>query len=234
MNDLWVALRQMYFFKLSDTDKAGLKLPVTPFAPYVRINKDGKSYYKVNRDLTDEERKGSTMFSIKRTSEFIGLDLLDDTDPIVIPIGTYELTKTPVKEDTTERGILISISEDGKLAISKDNTFKNFETISIGTLESLLSKLTKDDIKNTFVFAKAKDSKKFRSKPSASPEYQNDIKVTLVKDDIRFTVMEYNGKYREQPSYQLVLDNETSETLKSHVAKLAQLFKKYGITNLTI
>tara|TARA_R110002051_G_scaffold183039_3_gene252624 strand:+ start:98385 stop:101987 length:3603 start_codon:yes stop_codon:yes gene_type:complete len=234
MNNLWVALRQMYFFKLSDTDKAGLKLPITPFAPYVRINKDGKSYYKVNRDLTDEERKGSTMFSIKRTSEFIGLDLLDDTDPIVIPIGTYELTKTLVKEDTTERGVLISISEDGKLDISKDNTFKNFETISIGTLESLLSKLTTDEIENTFVFAKAKDSKKFRSKPSASPEYQNDIKVTLIKDDIRFTVMEYNGKYREQPSYQLVLDNETSETLKSHVAKLAQLFKKYGITNLTI
>jgi hypothetical protein len=234
MSDLWVELRQTYFFKLTKAEKENLKLPITPFAPYVKINKDGKSYYKVNSKLTDAERKASSMFSVKKTSNFVGLDLLEDSDPIVIPIGSYKLTKTPVKEDNGKRGVLISIAEDGTYAISKDNTYKNFEKITLETLESLLAKLTTDEIKNTFIFTQSKDAKKFRSKPASSIEYQDDIEVTLVKDDIRFSVMEYNGQYREHPSYQLVLDNRPSDNLKSHVFKLAKLFKKYGISNLTI
>ncbi|EDP71268.1 hypothetical protein FBALC1_02252 [Flavobacteriales bacterium ALC-1] len=235
MSDLWVELRQMYFYTLTKKEKENLKLPITPFAPYVKINKDGKSYYKVNNKLTDEERKVSAMFSTKKTSNFKGLDLIDDSDPIVIPIGTYVLEKDPIKVNkTTKRTVLISISEDGIYSISKDDSLKNFESVSLQTIETLIAKLSEEEIENTFIFSKAKDSKKFRSKPSKSSEYQDDIEVILVKDDIRFTTMEIKGKYREYPSYQLVLDNDTSKNLKSHVSKLAELFKKYGITNLTL
>ncbi|MFP4844947.1 M56 family metallopeptidase [Winogradskyella sp. PE311] len=234
MSDLWVELRQTYFFKLTKAEKENLKLPITPFAPYVKINKDGKSYYKVNSQLTDEERKASSMLSLKKPINFIGLDLLEDSDPIVIPIGTYKLEKEPAKPNETKRKVLISISEDGVYSVSQDSSLKNFKSISLKALEALVVKLSQDEINNTFVFCQNKDFKKFRSKPSNSTEYQNDIEVILVKDDIRFNIIEYNGKYKEHPSYQLVLDNGASENLKSHVTRLTKLFKKHGISNLTI
>ncbi|WP_299521127.1 M56 family metallopeptidase [Winogradskyella sp.] len=234
MSDLWVELRQMYFFSLSKDEKKNLKLPITPFAPYVKILKDGKSYYKVNKHLTEEELKVSSIFNKRETDFFPGLDLLDKNDPIVIPIGTYKLEKESVKNEDGRRKVFISISEDGTYKISKDGSLKNFNLVSLNTLESLVAKLSELEKTNTFVFSDTKDFKKFRSKPSKSPEYQDDIEVILIKDDIRFNTMEINGKFREHPIYQLVLNNDTSEILRSHVAKLGELFKKYGISNLTL
>ncbi|QXP77522.1 MULTISPECIES: M56 family metallopeptidase [Winogradskyella] len=233
MNNLWLELRKHYIYKLSEKDQKSVELPITPFAPYVKINKDGKSYYKVYNQLTPEEEK-TEMFTLKSSPKMIKtLELLDKNDPIIIPIETYTSEK-PIKETATKRLVYITISEDGTYSISKDNTFKNFEAVSLKTLESVIANLSPIEIKNTFVFSKNKDSKKFRSKPAKSPEYQDDIEVYLVKNDIRYTTIEYNGKYREHPSFQLALDNRPSEKLKSHVSKLAKLFKKYGITNLTL
>ena len=234
MSDLWVELRQMYIYDLSKTEKADLKLPITPFAPYVKIHMDGKIYYKVNSQLTDEEQKSSTIIPIKKTSNYVGLDLLDESDPIVIPIGTYELSKEPIEKEKGKRIVFISIRDNGEYAINLDETYKNFKTVSLTELEAMVSKLNKNEIKNTFVFAQNKDSKKFRSKPSASPEYQDDIEIWIIKNDIKNTVMEVRGEYKELPSYRLALDNRPSDKLKSQVTALAKIFRKYGIKNLTI
>ena len=42
------------------------------------------------------------------------------------------------------------------------------------------------------------------------------------------------GDYVEHPVTQLVLDNTKTTQLKSSVERLAVLFKKHGITNMTI
>lgn len=234
MSNLWVELRQMYFFSLSKKEKNNLKLPITPFAPYVKINKDGKSYYKVFSHLTPAEKK-TMMISPKPSADMNNtLNLLNEDDPVVIPIGSYTLDKNSVKKENHKQSIILSVNQDGTYAISRDNTFKNFEILSLKDIEAMLSKLSKDQISNTFVFSQASDLKKFRSKPSNSPEYKDDLEITLIKEDIRFTITEVKGKFKELQSYQLALDNKTSENIKSNVLKLASLFKKYGITNLTI
>ncbi|WP_198658900.1 M56 family metallopeptidase [Winogradskyella tangerina] len=232
MSELWVELRQMYFYSMSEKEKKDLKLPLTPFAPYVKILKDGKSYYKVNKYLTKEEQKVSLIIN-DETNDYPGLDLLGKDDPIVIPIGTYKL-EAPEKNDTQRRKVFISISEDGTYKISKDNTLKNFEPLTIQSLEGLIANLSLKDKANTFVFAKKRDFNKFRSKPANSSEYQDDIEVILIKDEIKFIVSEVKGKFKEQTVYQLALENDASETIKSHVEKIGELFRKYKITNITI
>lgn len=233
MNDLWMELRQMHIYKLGKTEKKELNLPITPIAPYVKINLDGKSYYKVRSKLTEKELKSTISLPVSPTiSE--SETLLDNNDPIIIPIENYTLKeKTVATSNSSKREVFITISEDGTYAINKDNALKEFEILSLKTLENLMSKLSKEEIENTFIFSSTKDYKKFRSKPSASPEYQDDILVKIIKNDIRFPVSKSGGKYVERISYQSVLDNKPSEALKTHTQKLSNVFKKYGIKNIT-
>ena len=231
MRALWIELRQLYIYKLSKAEQKGLQLPIAPVAPYVSIKLDGKTYYKLKNNLTKEEQK--TLISSSSLNTSTGLDLIDSDAPITVPIGTYKLEKS-IPEKSTVRQVFIRISEDGTYAISKDNTLKSFEILTLNSLETLLSQMSQKDIQNTFVFAASKDYKQFRSKPSKSPEYQDDIEVILIKDDIRFPVIEANGLYNELISYQSVLDNAPSEALKRHTQTLAELFKKYGITHLNL
>lgn len=234
MSDLWLELRQIHIYKLSKEEKEGLQMPITPFAPYMKINMDGKSYYKVRSELTSGELKTRMTLppspSTSRTN-----DLLDENDPIIIPVETYELYEDPKTENkSTKHNVFIKISEGGTYAMSQDETLKNFKTFSVAYLKSILSKMSTSGIDNTFIFTNYEDQKKFRSKPAKSPEYQDAIELHLIKDDVRFPVMKMKGKYIENISYQLVLAYETSNELKSHSQKLVEVFKKYGITNLTL
>ncbi|MDG1810960.1 MAG: M56 family metallopeptidase [Polaribacter sp.] len=236
MSSLWLDLRKMYFYSLSEKDKSELELPTSPYLPYIKVLYNGKSYYKLYNQLTKEEIRATMVFKasdVHRKS----LAILDENAPNTIPIGSYKLRKEKPETNSTnqKRSIIISISDDGKYAISKDQTFKNFELISIVSIEKLLSNLSKNEIENTFVFSKSRDLKKFRSKPAKSKEYQDDIEITLIKSDIRFSIMKsLKGDYVEHPVTQLVLDNTKTTQLKSSVERLAVLFKKHGITNMTI
>jgi hypothetical protein len=131
VSDLWLELRQIHIYKLSKEEKEGLQMPITPFAPYIKINMDGKSYYKVRSELTSGELKTRMTLppspSTSRTN-----DLLDENDPIIIPIETYELYEDPKTENkSTKRNVFIKISEDGTYAMSQDETLKNFKTFSV-------------------------------------------------------------------------------------------------------
>ena len=236
MSDLWLELRQIHIYKLTKSEKESLKMPVTPFAPYVKINLDGKSYYKLSNKLNDKESKSGMAFSFSKVNHVKrGLDLIDDNYPVIIPIENYKLE--PIKKEdyeTKKRQVYITVSKDGKYGINKDNTLKEFEPLNLNSLEQLISKLSEKDIENTFIFSSTKDYKKFRNKPSKSLEYQDDIEVNIIKDDVRFIIQKYKGKFHEFPSYQSALDNSPNQALKTHVKKLGDLFKKYGITNLTL
>ncbi|GGG96622.1 hypothetical protein GCM10011416_13080 [Polaribacter pacificus] len=138
-------------------------------------------------------------------------------------------------KDSNKRQLAISISPEGFFSINTDDTFKTFEPISLASIEELLSKLSTNEIKNTFVFAKSKDLNKFRSKPSNSKEYQDDIEINLFKSKIKIITLKENGNDLIQVPYiQYVLDNKDTKLVKPHVQKLAIIFKKYGITNMTI
>ncbi len=235
MNDLWQELRQMLIYYLPKEEKKGLDYPITPFAPYVRVNYDGKSYYKISNQLTSDEKKvafspSSPFISNKRS----GLDLLDEDDPIIIPIGSYTLEPSVIEKEGNKRYITITVSKDGEYAISKDRSYKNFKETSLTNIEDIISKLSPEEIKNTFVFSKSNDFKKFRSKPAKTPEYQDDIEIKLIKTDIRFPIHEFEGKYYETISTQLALDNSDAYKLKPHVQALVNIFKKHGITNITM
>ncbi|WP_411767280.1 M56 family metallopeptidase [Winogradskyella sp. A3E31] len=235
MSELWIELRQMHIYSLSKEEKQGLRLPTTPFAPYVKINLDGKSYYKLRNKLTPREQKTFIGLGKDGTLSNLGLDLIDENDPIVIPIENFELE--PVKKSdykTKKHQVFITVSEDGHYAISKDNTLKEFEKITLETLEGLVSNLSQKDRENTFIFTQVNDYKKFRSKPAKSAEYQDDIEVNIIKDNVSHPIHKYKGKYSETVSYQGALDNKPSSQLKGHVQKLADVFKKYNIKNITL
>ena len=237
MNDLWLELRQMLIYSLSKEDKKGLDYPKSPFLPYVRINYDGKSYYKINTHLTPEEEKATYTFGLKSPSDYSdydnGLDLLKEDDPIVIPIGTYTLEPNVIEKEGNKRHITITVSKNGEYTINKDRNYKNFQKTSLAEIENLVANLSKKEIQNTFIFSRYYDYKKFRSKPAKTPEYQDDIEIILIKNDIRFPINEYDGKYKESVSYQLALEND-HQSIKPSVLALVEIFKKYGVTNTTL
>ena len=128
--------------------------------------------------------------------------------------------------------LYIEISEDGNYAIGKTNSITELTSASLTTIDNLISKLSKEDIINTFVFSSSNDLKKFRGKPSNHPEYQNDIEIILIKDKY-IEINRIGDKDNNRLAYQSVLDNDPSKSLKSHVNKLGEIFKKYGVTNIT-
>ncbi len=232
MNDLWMELRQMLIYSLSKTDKKDLKFPISPLLPYVKILYDGTSYYKVSNKLTPEEIKSTFAFPYN-PSEHNALDLLDDSDPITIPIGTYTLTEGELKKDNKRR-ITITVSEHGEYAISEDELYQRFTPISLSAIERMISAFSKKEIQNTFVFSKSKDLNTFRSKSAKTSGYQDSIEIKIIKTDVRYPVSEFKGKYYQRTSFQFALDNDNTTLLKPHVQQLAKIFRAQGITNITL
>lgn len=55
MHELFSELGGLYF-SLSKQNKRKVKRPVFPHFPYVRLNKNGKNYYKLKKELTEEDK----------------------------------------------------------------------------------------------------------------------------------------------------------------------------------
>lgn len=55
LDNLFSKLGSMYF-KLSKTDKRKVKRPVHPFKPYLKLKKNNKVFYKLRKDLTEEDK----------------------------------------------------------------------------------------------------------------------------------------------------------------------------------
>ena len=62
MSSLWLDLRKMYFYSLSEKDKSELELPTSPYLPYIKVLYNGKSYYKLYNQLTKEEIRATMVF----------------------------------------------------------------------------------------------------------------------------------------------------------------------------
>lgn len=139
---------------------------------------------------------------------------------------------------TIQKKKYISISSDGTYAIAKDKKLKVFENITLKQIQQMLSKLSDNDLKNTFVFASDKDLKRYRSKPSSTEEYRDDIEIYLIKsidEENELTKRLHKSVKKVNPdvfSYELALENETS--LKTPVAKLAKVLKQFRGINTTL
>ena len=229
------------YFRMPRADKNKVPFPNNPHGEYAKIRrKDGSHYYKKRSELNSEDKKllnrrlppppalkkNATKKEIERYNKAYKF-WKEKTKRLPPPPP-----KQKIKEDRklSKRQILIKVSKDGEFLINKDNTYKNFERISITSIERILANLSTNEIKNTFVFSKSKDLNKFRSKPAKSIEYQDDIEIHLIKTKIKYIPR----KGKKHPMVQFALDNKNADLLEKHVQKIGKVFKKYGIKNMTI
>ena len=209
-------------------------------------NLEEKSFILALQNLTEEEKKKNR----KNVTYYLNGKVIQQKDINKIKPNTIKSTSVNREKDgsksvriitknfisnNTRNKITISINENGAYAINLDETYKNFRAISLQKIKSIIAGLSQDEIKNTFIFTKTSDSKKFRSKPSNSPEYQNDIEINIIKSKIKFmTIKNKDGISKEFPMIQYVLDNKDKNVYKEATLKLAKLFRQYNIQNITI
>lgn len=156
--------------------------------------------------------------------------------PVPVQSESIQIFK---KKDSSKnkprRRIYISISESGDYGIVKnDYDSTRFEPTTLYAIEKLLSQLTSKELKNTFIFSSYEDLKKYRGKPSSTPEYQDDVEIWLVKAELK------NGKLAKDISFeksknmfQLIYHNGIGN-LQPHLDKLIKVFKAYETINMTL
>ena len=223
------------------------KKPKQPKITLENVNKlKEKSFLKALENLTEEEKKKNR----DKVTYYLNGKVIKQQDINKIKPNTIKSTHVNRERDgsksvrittksfvskNTKKKITISIDENGFYAINLDDTYKNFQAISLSKIKSIIAGLSQDEIKNTFVFTKTSDSKKFRSKPSNSLEYQDDIEINIIKSKIKFmTLKDKNGINKEFPIIQYVLDNKDINVYKEATLKLSELFRQYNIQNITI
>ncbi len=231
------------YFRMPRVDKNKVTRSENPIKPYVALRKNNKVFYKLKKDLTEEDKllipppppvpnatkeeieKAKNAYEAwkKRTGN-------DFTPPPPPPVK-----KKTVAGNIGTKTLVILVSKNGNYSISNDKSFKNFKPVSITTIENTISKLNINEIKNTFVFTKTKDLKKFRSKPSKSLEYQDDLELYIMKSNIEYVSTKgKSGNIKEIPKGEFALDNKNISEYKPHVLELIEMFKKYNIKNITI
>ncbi len=229
-------------------DKNKVKRPKNPVIPYVRLRKDGKVWYKKREELTEEEKlllpPAPPRANVSETQKEKYKKVLKEwtertsSNSYSLPSSNGSknslLKKTVLKDIATNKKLFIIIDND-KFKISYDSTFKNIVSISFEQIEKMISDLSDNQIKNTFIFSKTNDFKKFRKLPSSAEEYKDDLEIFIVKSDYEIiTLKNENGKKNEFPKFHMALDNKDKINYESKVSQLAELFKKYNIKNLTI
>lgn len=182
------------YFKLSKEDKGKAKRPIHPYDPYLKLRKNNKVFYKLRSELTEEDRllipppppvpDASVEEILKAKNAYKEWKKRTGND--FAPLPPPKLKKKTVVENKATKTIVILVSKNGKYSISYNKSFKNFKPVTTTTIDNTISKLNNYEIKNTFVFTKTKDLKKFRTKPSNSAEYHDDLELYIMKSNIKY------------------------------------------------
>ena len=209
-----------------------------------------KSYAEIDNDKATSGTYYYVFESPKLDKQKVGYLQINNSVDLNTPIIKNNKSKggpnansynydTKVYSTSKKRRIYISVSKKGELAFVEGKLIDpKFKPVSITQIETFLNTLSKTELKNTFIFTRGKDLKTFRSKPSNTPEYDDDIEIYLIKskkDESERTkkllknMSEKNSKWF---AYELALENNND--LKSQTLELIKIFKKYKGINTTL
>lgn len=199
---------------------------------YFQLKTDGTNSKKPTVYISKSKKK--ELIDIIKESENRGPSVGDVTQSIGEKVKRrVEDIASAQKAIDKRKKIFITISKSGTFKIAFTEKMKDLRQISLEEIETLVSNLSKKEIANTFIFASSGDFKKFRSKPSNFPAYQDDIEISLIKDNIRYETHKLSGKLTELRIAESVKDNKIGN-LEPHIEKLATIFRRYGIKNMTL
>ena len=147
------------YFRLSDSEKRQAGRPKHPFAPYLKIESDGKTVYKMVEDLTESERKQlpSPLPQVKESEELTYYNRVLNTYELNRNKGQHYIDKSEVAQklameyyEKTQRVYALLPLEEKQLTKVPTHPFAPYVRIEKGlnSYFKLAKELTEEERKN--------------------------------------------------------------------------------------